>query len=335
LIKAGVFGASGYTGFELINLLMRHPGVEVVFATSESAAGQPLSTLYPTPISLKLIGAAEALLDAVDVALLCLPHGASAEIALRALEAGARVIDLSADFRLDSAEAYAAWYGKAHPAPERLPAVYGLTEVCRSRLPDADLVANPGCYPTGVLLGLMPLAKAGLLGEGPVIADCKSGVSGAGRSPKLMTSFAEVTENLVPYNIGHTHRHVAEMEQELAKFNASPRSVIFSPHLLPVARGILATLYVGLSRPEADSLQEIYRAAYAEEPFVWVLPAGQTATLAHVNRTNRCALSIQPVGERQAVIVACIDNLVKGAAGQAVQNLNVMFGLDEEAGLVA
>jgi N-acetyl-gamma-glutamyl-phosphate reductase len=334
-IRAGVYGAGGYTGYELVGLILAHPEVELAFATSERNAGRSLSEVFACRYDVPLVAADDAPLDGVEVAFLCLPHGASAQVGAKLLESGLRVVDLSADFRLDSPALYAEWYPGQHPAPHLLPAVYGLTEFNRTPIAEADLVANPGCYPTSVLLALAPLAKAGALAGTHVIADSKSGVSGAGRDPKLTTSFVEVADNFSPYKIGRAHRHLPEMEQELAKLtNGSTPQIIFTPHLLPVPRGILSTLYVTTNGTDGAGLQSLFEDAYADEPFIQVLPAGQVATLAHVTHTNRCALSISPLDGGQAVIVSCIDNLVKGAAGQALQNANVMFGLDETMGLL-
>lgn len=340
LVRAGVVGATGYTGFELVRLLWAHPHVELVFAASRSEAGKSLSDLYPTPLSVPLIAADEADVNAVDVLFLCVPHGTAQEWALRGLGAGAVVIDLSADHRLRDPEAYRRWYGQEHQAPHLLEeAVYGLTEWTKEALRSARLIANPGCYPTSILLALAPLLRAGLLDGVAVIADSKSGVSGAGRSPKRSSLFVEVNENLKPYNIGHVHRHVAEIEQMSRDLGAgrAPARFVFSPHLLPVSRGILSTIYV----PWPDGWREgelraLYAEAYAGEPFVWLLPPGQTATLAHTVHTNRCAISLHPVQDQgHLIVVSTIDNLVKGAAGQAVQNMNVRFGLEETSGLVS
>ncbi len=339
MIRAGVIGATGYTGFETIRLLDRHPEVEIAFATARSDAGKRLGALYPTPISLTLQRLDEVELGSVDVVFLALPHVAAAEVAVQALEAGTRVIDLSADFRLNDAEVYAQWYGHAHPAADLLgEAVYGLTEWARDSLPGARLVANPGCYPTSILLATAPLLQAGLLEGATVIADSKSGVSGAGRAAKVGSLFAEVSDNLKPYGIGHSHRHAVEIEQEMATLasNSGPRGLVFSPHLLPVTRGILSTIYLPL--PEgwsAVQLRSLFAERYTDEPFVWLLPEGETATLAHTVHSNRCALSLHPVPERgHLIVVSTIDNLIKGAAGQAVQNMNVMFGIDETLGLL-
>ena len=335
-IRVGVYGAGGYTGFELMGHLLGHPEIEVVFATSESNAGRLLSEVFACPYDIELRAAADAPTDNIDVAFLCLPHGSSASLAAELLENNIRVIDLSADFRLDGSALYAEWYGQEHPAPHLLPAVYGLTEVNRTQVAEAELVANPGCYPTSVLLALGPLAKAGVLGSERIVVDGKSGVSGAGRKPKLNTSFVEITDNFWAYKIGRSHRHLPEMEQELGKLangNGSSPRIVFTPHLLPVPRGILSTIYVGLDGMESGGLHELFEQAYDGEPFVHVMPDGQAASLGHVNHSNRCVLSITALDDGQAVIVSCIDNLGKGAAGQALQNMNVMYGLDETMGL--
>jgi N-acetyl-gamma-glutamyl-phosphate reductase len=256
-------------------------------------------------------------------------------MAIAALEAGARVIDLSADFRLRDALAYTRWYGLEHPAPRFLAgAVYGLTEFARAELPAARLVANPGCYPTSILLPLQPLLTAGACAAGhPIIADSKSGFSGAGRAPRQHTHFVEVANNFSPYAVGRAHRHLPEMEQALSRWNNSPPELIFCPHLLPVPRGILSTIYLPLADGwgEAD-LRSLYDETLAGEPFLRLLPAGQLASLAHANFTNRCVFSITVAGDT-LILISVIDNLIKGAAGQAVQNMNLMFGLEETLGL--
>jgi N-acetyl-gamma-glutamyl-phosphate reductase len=341
MIRVGIYGASGYTGIELIKIFARHPQVEIKFATSDSYVGKKMSEVFPCHFDLPLIAHDAAPLDhqggkcQIDVAFLALPHGASADYAKRVLGAGARVIDLSADFRLHDAAAYAKWYGLEHHAPELLPqAVYGLPELHRAQIKHARLIANPGCYPTSVILGLAPLWRAGATNE-TVIVDSKSGVSGAGRKPTLTVHFVEVNENLAPYSIGRVHRHLSEMEQELKEINPHA-SLIFSPHLLPVNRGILSTMYVRLNDGwDEKRLRELYTQSYENEPFVKILPSGQIATLNHSVNTNYCTISIHHIAEvNQAIICASIDNLIKGASGQAVQNMNVMFGLDETTGLL-
>jgi N-acetyl-gamma-glutamyl-phosphate reductase len=344
MIRAGIVGVTGYTGYELYRLLRSHPEAEPVWLTSESSAGLRLSDVFPCPWEQPLLVLAEAPLDEVDVAFLCLPHGASMDAVARTLAAGTRVVDLSADFRLHSPQDYQRWYGLQHSQPDLLAqAVYGLPELHRDAIAGSQLVANPGCYPTSVILGLWPLARQGWLG-GTVIVDSKSGVSGAGRKPKLSTSFVEANENLSPYSIGYAHRHIAEMEQELRAASPQPQAVvqpgqpqfIFSPHLVPISRGILSTIYLTLPiGVDEAQVREAYKAVYLGEPFVHLLPAGQVATLQHTVGTNRCAIGLTVVPGSQTVIVtSSLDNLVKGASGQAVQNMNVMFGVEETAGLV-
>ncbi|MCK5942318.1 MAG: N-acetyl-gamma-glutamyl-phosphate reductase [Planctomycetes bacterium] len=313
-----IVGASGYTGQELLSLLRRHRGLEatvVMTARPGVAPDQPgIDPLDP------------ARLRQVDGVFLCTPHGAASVIARQALDAGCRVVDLSADFRLRDAATFAATYGGDHPAPELLPeAVYGLTEHARERVAGARLVANPGCYPTSVLLPLLPLLQAGVLADAPIIADSKSGVSGAGKAPSERTHFGNVHENFLAYGIG-THRHAPEIEQELG------RPVVFTPHLLPTFRGILSTIYVQpAAGATADDLRGVLHERYADEPFVTVLADG-APELRDVQRSNRCHVAVHPSGPL-CVLTSAIDNLVKGAAGQALQNMNLMLGLDEAEGL--
>lgn len=341
MIKAGLIGATGYAGFEATQLLAHHPEVELTFITARADAGKRVSDLYPSPLKNTYQKVDEVDLSAVDVLFLALPHAASAEMAIRGLEAGTRVVDLSADFRLKDVNTYETWYKHTHPAPERLSdAVYGLTEWYREALPQTQLVATPGCYPTSVLLAVAPLLEAGLLDGATIIVDAKSGVSGAGRKAKIGNLYSEINEDLKPYGIGYRHRHAVEMEQEftrLSQAEKAPRGVVFTPHLLPVTRGILSTIYLPLpSGWNTNQLHALYADRYTDEPFIWLQPPGKSATLRHSVRTNRCAISLHPVPEReQLIIVSTIDNLIKGAAGQAVQNMNVMFGLPETLGLPA
>jgi N-acetyl-gamma-glutamyl-phosphate reductase len=338
MVRAGIVGVTGYTGFELYKLLRAHPAVELGWLTSESYAGRTLAEVFPCPWDDPLLPLEQAPLEQVDVVLLCLPHAASMPMVAAVRAAGPRAIDLSADFRLHDAASYQRWYGTPHTESDLLAqAVYGLPELHRTAIARADLVANPGCYATSVILGLAPLAQAGWL-NGQVIVDSKSGVSGAGRKPKLNTSFVEANENLSPYSIGYAHRHLAEMEQELQPSPSGTNQpfFVFSPHLVPVSRGILSTMYAGLPQDVGeDQVRAAYQAAYGREPFVHLLPAGQVATLQHTTGSNRCTLGLTFVPGRATLIVtSSLDNLVKGAAGQAVQNMNLMFGLDETTGLV-
>ena len=334
-VKVGIYGATGYTGYELATILWRHPQVNILFATSKSYAGQTVRDIYAAGPDLPLIDPQEADAGSADVVFLCLPHAASAATAVTALEAGAKVIDLSADFRLQDAHVYEEWYRVTHPAPHLLQeAVYGLTEFAREDLRGARLVANPGCYTTTTLLALAPLMQAQAEVAGDIIVDAKSGVSGAGRAPKTHTLFVEVANNFSPYGIGRSHRHLPEMEQVIGWWRERPPRLIFSPHLLPVPRGILANVYVsGVEAWSEDDVRSLYAAAFDDEQFVEVLPAGELATLAHVTHSNRCVMSLTFVG-KSLIITSALDNLVKGAAGQAVQNMNAMLGWPEALGLV-
>ena len=336
MLNVGIYGATGYTGSLLVRLLSNHPEAQIRFGTSESSAGQLLSDVFPCPYDLKLVRANDAPLSNVDVAFLCLPHAESMEMVRRVREAGVKAIDLSADFRLKDVETYESWYKVKHTATDLLAeAVYGLPEIHREAIRITQLLANPGCFPTGVILGLYPLASNDLLIDKTLIIDSKTGLSGAGRSLKLVSHFVEANENLSPYSIGHRHRHTTEMEQELNLTETGPYQVIFSPHLLPVNQGILSTMYVTVSDGyDAARLLDIYRQTYAGEPFVQILPEGRLATLRHVVNTNLCTISVTQVDEtNRFIVVTAIDNLLKGASGQALQNMNLMFGLDEQAGL--
>lgn len=323
-VHVGVLGATGYTGRELIGLLAGHPGVRIAVATSESEAGRSLRELSRRAPDVPLVRAEDADLAACGVVFSCLPHGDSARWAERARAAGARVVDLSADLRVPGSD-----------TPEWAKgAVYGLPELHRERIRGAELVANPGCYPTAALLALAPLLREGLV-AGPVVVSAASGVTGAGRSPKREILFAEVAEDFRAYAVGNTHRHLAEMRaQAHALGNGSTPELVFAPHLLPVRRGILETIHVPLRAQPADP-EALWREAYAGEPFVEVL-RGRAPSLADAVGTNRVVVGVSPVAgvsTPMLVVVAAIDNLLKGAAGQAVQNLNLMLGFDEGEGL--
>ena len=341
-IQVGIFGATGYTGVELVKLLSRHRRARLKFAHSESNAGAKLSDVLACPYDIPLIKSDDAPLNEVDVVFSCLPHAASAELSKRVLDAGKRVVDLSADFRLRDVNVYNETYKHTHPHVDLLErAVYGLPEVYRADIAEADLIGNPGCYPTSVILGSLPVLELSALADPVIIADSKSGVSGAGRKLSQSSHFIDVNENLSPYNIGHVHRHVPEMEQELNaawRGEDTPLQVLFQPQLLPISQGMLSMLYFKL-KPEAvmEDWHAIFARRYSDEPFVRVLPKGQTATIAHVARTNYAAISVhQQTGALadRLIVVSCIDNLIKGASGQALQNMNLMFGCDEREGLI-
>ncbi len=331
-VRVGVYGASGYAGQDVVEILSKHPNVELVFATSGTYAGQkvPFS-------SLRYIKPDEADLGAVDAVFLALPHGVSAEMAAKANQAGVKVIDLSADLRLDTPERYQQWYNHAHPHPELLPTPYGLPEINRANIVGKSVIAAPGCYPTTTILGLYPLLKHGAIAPStPIIVDAKSGVSGAGRDPKPNLHFVEVYSNFSPYSPGRSHRHVGEIEQEIQKLDPHIGTLIFTPHLLPVDRGLMASIYVQLGDHFfADQAQALYEETYSGEPLVDVLPAGEQATLKHVVRQNNAAISLTPVTNRYLHITSVTDNLRKGAAGQAVQCFNLMLGFPETTALKA
>lgn len=330
-IRAGVFGGSGYAGLDLIEILAAHPQADLIFATSNTYAGEPIPES-----ELRFVRADDVSLADVDVILLALPHMASAEVARRGVDAGVKVVDLSADLRLDTPEAYERSYHAPHPHPDLLPTPYGLPEINRSEILHADRVATPGCYPTTTLLGLYPLLRLGSLEpDAPIIVDAKSGVTGAGRKPSLTTQFAEVYGNLIPYKTGRSHRHVGELEQETRKICADLGPLIFCPHLLPVDRGLMASIYLRLNDSMAsDEAHEAYTEVFGSEALVDVLPMGQQATLKHAVKTNKCVISVTPVLEKYVHVTSVTDNLRKGAASQAVQNMNLMFGIEETLGLI-
>ena len=328
--RVAVVGASGYAGAIAAALLHRHPGFELAHVTARSDAGRRLDQLHPrTRVPLALEAFDPEVHGAVDAALVAYPHGAAAPTVAQLRERGVRVVDLSADFRLLDRGTYEQWYG-AHGAPELLDgAVYGLPELHRESLRGAELVANPGCYPTAALLGLAPLAREQLIAD--VVIDAKSGISGAGREPTATTHFVAADENLTPYKVD-AHRHTPEIEQELARLGADVR-VTFTPHLVPLAQGELTSCYVTPGRDvDADTVRALYADAYAAEPWVEVVdgPPG----VIEVRDTNYCRISVHHDPRTGRVLVfAVIDNLWKGAASQAVQNLNLMFGRDESEGL--
>ncbi len=339
-IRVAIYGASGYAGYELYRILKHHPGAEIKYLTAESSAGKKLSDIFPTADGLPIIRNEEVKLGDVDAAFLSLPHGAAKGVVEEITRSSRkiRIIDLSADYRFDDAAEYEKWYGRKHTSPDFLDEfVYGLTEINRGAIRKARFVANPGCYPTATILGVYPLLKSRLIDlSEPIIIDAKSGVTGAGRKPEVRLLFAEVNENVSPYNIGYVHRHTGEIEQELNKVAGSKLKIIFSPHLVPITRGMLNTIYVKLNRDKStEELTEIFSRTYKEELFVKTLTDDAIATFQHTMNTNLSVISVKKVeNSPYAIVVSSIDNLGKGAAGQAVQNFNVMFGIDETAGLL-
>ena len=334
-IRIAVLGASGYTGADLVRLALGHPDVAIVALSANAKAGQRMAEVWPHfamfPDLPRLVRAEEVDFTSVDVVFGCLPHAASAD--LLSGVTGPRIVDLSADFRLTDPLTYAEWYGGTHPASMLLAeAVYGLTEFARAALPAARLVACPGCYPTAALLGLLPLVAAGLIASERITINALSGVSGAGRSLKEDNLFAEVAEGVAPYAVGR-HRHMPEIEQELAKAAGQPVTVSFTPHLIPMNRGELVTMVVDSAHAVAD-LRAVLADRYAAEPFVHLLPDGVAPATRMVRGSNHVVVNVfaDRVPGRVIVVVA-IDNLVKGSSGQAVQNMNVMLGLTETGGL--
>ena len=336
-MKVGIVNVTGYAGVELARLLFGHPQVVLVSVTGRSAAGQKLADVFPHLESTDLTIGTE--LDEVDLAFSALPHKESAEVVISLLERGIKVVDISADFRLKDPLSYPEWYDFTHPAPQLLKdAVYGLAELYRPQIARAKLVANPGCYPTGAILALAPAVKAGLI-EGDIIVDSKSGLSGAGRSLSLKTHFCEASDDVTAYSLDG-HRHLPEIAQEIRLLNGdSPVPVVFIPHLIPMTRGILSTCYARLAsgkltqgKKQGEEIIELYRDFYKNEPFVRVVPFPPHTK--HTWGSNMCF--IHPTSDQKTgrlIVISAIDNLVKGAAGAAIQNMNLMLALEETSGL--
>ncbi len=341
MIRAGIIGASGYAGGELARILANHPDVEIAFVSTRTYVGQRISDVFSSlrkvvDIVFENLEPAEAAVRA-DVIFTAVPHGAAMDIAPAVREAGGKMIDLGADYRFDDPDLYSSWYKIGHKTPELLrESVYGLPEVNREKIKGAWLVGNPGCYPTATILGIMPLLKEGLVDPGTIIVDAKSGVSGAGRNPDAMYHFPECNDNLRAYGVAG-HRHTPEIEQEMGKLAGEPVKITFTPHLIPMTRGILSTIYSTLVKGRSTSeLLNLYREFYEGEPFVRVLPEGELPQTKATYGSNFCDISLK-VDERtgRVIVLSAIDNLVKGASGQAVQNMNILFGLKETTGLMA
>jgi N-acetyl-gamma-glutamyl-phosphate reductase len=339
MVKAGIVGGTGYTGVELLRLLAQHPRVELRAITSRKEAGTPVSTMFPSlrrRIDLAFSEPTPAALRGCDVVFFATPSGVAMNEARALLDTGARLIDLSADFRVQDVAEWERWYKMKHAAPELVrEAVYGLCELNRERIRGARLLANPGCYPTAIHLGFLPLVEAGVVDLDHLIADAKSGVSGAGRKAELQLAFSEASDNFMAYNVPG-HRHWPEIRQGLAQAARRDVGLVFTPHLTPLIRGIHATLYGRITR-EVD-FQALFEKRYAREPFVDVMPPGSHPDTRSVRAANVCRIALHrpPESARRAdtvVVLSVIDNLVKGASGQAVQNMNLMFDLPEAAGL--
>jgi len=339
MIKAGIVGGTGYTGVELLRLLAQHPDVELKAITSRKEAGTPVARMFPSlrkRVELAFSEPSARALAGCDVVFFATPNGVAMGEARAVLEGGARIVDLSADFRIKDLSEWERWYKTGHAAPELVrEAVYGLPEMNREQVRRARLVANPGCYPTAVQLGFLPLVEAGVVDLDHLIADAKSGVSGAGRKAELPLSFSEASDNFAAYHV-MGHRHWPEIRQGLAQAAKRDVGLVFTPHLTPLIRGIHATLYARVTK-DAD-FQSLYEKRYASEPFVDVMPEGSHPDTRSVRAANTCRLAVHrpPEGARRAdtlVVLSVIDNLMKGASGQAVQNMNLMFGLPEATGL--
>ncbi len=339
MIKTGIVGATGYTGVELVRILSRHPAVELVGVSSQTYSGQNFADVFPGAANFADLVLetqdAGALAERCDLIFTALPHGVSMEVVEEVVKRGKKVIDLGADYRFDSIEIYEQWYKVTHKTPElAAKSVYGLPEIHRDRIRTADIIGNPGCYPTSIILGLAPLLKNGLVDTSTVIADSKSGVSGGGRGLNLAFHYAECNENFKAYNIG-VHRHTPEIEQELSKLAGKDVTISFTPHLVPMTRGILSTIYATLQKPRSTGeLLDLYQEFYKDEYFIRIQPEGQYPQTKQVYGSNFCDIGLT-VDSRtnRVVVVSAIDNLVKGASGQAVQNMNIVFGLPEKSGL--
>jgi N-acetyl-gamma-glutamyl-phosphate reductase len=335
--SVAILGATGYTGSELIRLIEGHPNFEVAHLGAHSQAGKQAGEVLPglagDMASMTLAASDAPLADDIELVFTALPHGAAAESVKSALAAGKKVVDLSADFRHKSHDTYKAAYQTEHPCPELFEdAVYGLTEFAREEVITSQLVANPGCYPTSVLLPLVPLLKSGLIDSNTIIVDSKSGASGAGRSAKTNLLFCEINEGIAAYGLPR-HRHAWEMDEWAEAFGQQKTNVRFVPHILPMTRGMLSTLHLTGDHPE--NWHALLSETFADEQFVQVLPQGALPSTQGVKGSNRCDIGIAVTGEHEAVVVSCIDNLLKGASGQALQNANIMFGFDENLGLSA
>lgn len=339
MIKVGIMGVTGYAGEETLRLLLSHPEAKIEYLASHSHVGKSMVELYPgyRGVDLPLLEDIdiEAACSRCDVLFTALPHGASKEVIPALINGGAKVIDLSGDFRYDDPKVYEIWYKQPHSCPELLAeSVYGMPELHREAIKKARLIGNPGCYTTCSILALAPLAKEKLIRPDTIVIDAKSGASGAGRGLSEQTHFCELDESMKAYGVA-THRHTSEIEQELSNLYGEQIALSFTPHLLPIKRGILATSYAGLAKKcSVNELYELYADFYKDEPFVMVYEPGKLPEIKHVVGSNRVAIGLV-VDERlnRVIAVSCIDNLIKGAAGQAIENMNLLFGLDETTGL--
>ena len=337
MVRVGILGPTGYTGLELLRLLLRHPDAEIVYLGTRREERPPISEIWPIlrgRLDMRCSLLEKDPVPKMDLAFLALPHTLAMDYAPALLKSGVRVVDISADYRLKDPAAFKKWYKVEHKDPANLKhAVYGLSELFRDEIKPARLIANPGCYATAIQLALAPLLMSHLAApDAPIIADAKSGVSGAGRDPRPDLHFPEANESVSAYKVG-IHQHTGEIVQGMRRIGGRDVELLFVPHLIPMDRGILATCYVPLSAPATtQELKDLYARTYKSEPFVRVRMDDATPTTKHVCETNFCDMAVRGIG-KTAVVISCIDNLVKGAAGQAVQNMNIMLGLPETAGL--
>lgn len=338
MIKVGIAGASGYTGLELIRLLANHTKVKLSVLTSETYQNNSIADVFPSLngiIDINLQSLDSQALQSCDVVFLALPHTAGMDLVPQLMESDCKVIDLSADYRLKNPDDYLEWYSATHTHPELLSqVVYGLPELNREKIKNAKGVANPGCYPTSVILALAPLLKTDWIDFESIISDSKSGISGAGRKTSITTHFAEANEGLTPYSLVN-HRHTPEIEQELSNLAGKPIKISFSPHLIPMNRGMLSTIYINLTNKLNDEhLTEHYEKFYGNEFFVRILDKGKFAKTQSVSGSNFCDIGIKLDNRvNRLVLTSAIDNLIKGASGQAIQNMNIMLGFEEKTGL--
>lgn len=340
MIKVGIIGASGYAGAELARIICNHPETELTVATSRQYEGHPLSEVFPNLRGKVDIAcenpSPEELTQKADIFFAAVPHKTAMDLVPTLLDGGKKVIDLSADYRIKDVATYEDWY-QPHSSSQLLDeAVYGLPELYRNSIKKSRLIANPGCYPTSIILGLAPLLKSGLLATDSIIADSKSGTTGAGRSAQTGTLFCEVHDGFRPYKVGRAHRHTPEIEQELSLLAGSDLNISFTPHLLPIARGILSTVYANLTKETTTkAIQELYQDQYKNEPFIRLLKEDSFPATQYVRGSNFCDINFKVDHTTKRIIVmTAIDNVVKGAAGQAVQNMNLMCGLPEDMGLL-
>lgn len=340
MLKVGIVGASGYTGAELGRLLYNHQDIEVTIATSRQYQGKPLTTVFPSLNGITDLvcenPSTEELLEKADFFFTAVPHKTAMDLVPEILKAGKKVVDLSADYRIRDIAVYEEWYQPHSSSDFIQEAVYGLPELYREQIKNSRLVANPGCYPTSIILGLAPLLKSGTIEPNSIIADSKSGTSGAGRAAQTGSLFCEVHDGFRPYKVGRAHRHTPEIEQELTALGDAKATVCFTPHLLPISRGILSTVYATLSEKKShEEIKKLYTEFYEREHFIRVLPDNTFPATQNVRGSNYCDVSFKiDYSTNRIIVMSAIDNVVKGASGQAIQNMNLMNGFDESAGLL-